>query len=244
MNTSIHSDAGIANQAAANLLMGWLSSETTKNVMVAAGNTPLELYRLIGQRVGSAEGAAMKRLKIFMLDEYLGVPMAEERNCGNLLRRSVVEPWGIPTDNYFRVTSVPSDALESVRLHERRIQDAGGLDVIILGLGQNGHLGFNEPGSAEESLGRLVDLQPISIEANRKWFDGDYAPNQGVTVGLRTILGARHVLVLAYGPHKAKAVAAMVEGPRSSECPASFLQGHPDANLFLDMDAAAGLRRK
>jgi glucosamine-6-phosphate deaminase len=259
MNVSVHQTADVANHAAADLLWRWLTSAETRNVMVAAGNTPLELYRLIGERAKAAapvEGALsssraeppeggttnVSKLNIFMLDEYVGVPLAEPRNCANLLRRSVVEAWRIPAKRYFTVSSLERDALESVQAHERRIQQAGGLDVIILGLGQNGHLGFNEPGSTEDSEARLLDLQPISVEANRKWFGGDFAPAKGATVGLRTILAARHIIVLAYGAHKTEAVAAMVEGKRGPDCPASFLQGHADIHLFLDEAAAAGLR--
>jgi hypothetical protein len=98
--------------------------------------------------------------------------------------------------------------------------------------------------SAENSAARVLDLEPSSIEANRKWFAGNYAPAQGATVGLRTILAARHVLIMAYGAHKAKAVEAMINGPRSAECPASFLQCHPDSRVFVDEVAAAKLDRQ
>jgi len=174
----------------------------------------------------------------------VGVPIDEPRNCANLLRRSVVEAWCAPPERFFALSSLEQDAVASVQEHERRIANAGGLDVIVLGLGQNGHLGFNEPGSVENSAGRVLDLEPSSIEANRKWFGGNYAPAQGATVGLKTILAARHVLIMAYGPHKAVAVKEMVEGPRSAEYPASFLQGHPDTRVFVDKAAAAQLDRQ
>jgi len=232
----LHPNAGAANAAAAGLLASWLASPTVRNVMLAAGNTPLELYRLIGER-----GLPLSSLSIFALDEYVGVPLDEPRNCANLIRRTAVEPWGIPENRYHRVSSLERDALESVRRHERLIDAAGGLDVVVLGLGQNGHLGFNEPGSAESSGACVLDLDPISIEANRKWFGGDYAPARGVTVGLRTILAARRVLIMAYGSHKTTAVSHMVEGPRMAACPASFLQGHPHVEVFLDEAAAKGL---
>ena len=116
------------------------------------------------------------------------------------------------------------------------------LDVAVLGLGQNGHLGFNEPGSAEDSGARIVQLEAISVEANRKWFEGRYAPDQGATIGLKTILAAKRILIMAYGSHKAEAVRAMVEGPRGVECPASFLQGHAETYVMLDELAAAKLR--
>lgn len=238
MKLSVYPDAGAANLAATEVLAGWLASRAVRNVMLAAGNTPLELYRLIGER-----RLPLAHLNIFALDEYVGVPREEPRNCANLIRRTAVEPWGVPANRYFSVSSLESEALASVQTHERRIIEAGDLDVIVLGLGQNGHLGFNEPGSAEDSSARVLDLDPISIEANRKWFNGDYAPAKGVTVGMKTILSARRVFVMAYGPHKTAAVKAMVEGPRGPVCPASLLQGHSDVTLFLDKAAAGGLRR-
>ncbi|MBM3823745.1 MAG: glucosamine-6-phosphate deaminase [Verrucomicrobia bacterium] len=236
MNLSIHPTAEAANDAAADCLAGWLALPDTRTFMPAAGNTPLELYRCIGRR-----GLALEHLTVFTLDEYVGVPLEETRNCAHLLRRCVQEDWRIPPAQFHVVSSLEADALASVQEHERKITAAGGLDVLVLGLGQNGHLGFNEPGSEEDSAGRLLDLEPVSIEANRKWFGNDYAPAQGVTVGLRTILAARRILIMAYGAHKTAAVRAMVEGPRSSRCPASFLQGHPNTHLFLDAEAAAAL---
>ncbi|MDX1951323.1 MAG: glucosamine-6-phosphate deaminase [Verrucomicrobiota bacterium] len=236
MNIVLHPNAEQANTAAARLLLDWLLPPSTRNVMVAAGNTPLELYRKVGE-----QQRQLSHLNIFALDEYVGVPLEEPRNCANLIRRSVIESWRIPPAQYHSVSSLEQDALQSVAQHERRIAAFGGLDVIILGLGQNGHLGFNEPGSASDSVGRLLDLQPISIEANRKWFGGDYAPSKGVTVGMKTILSARRVMILAYGPHKTAAVKAMVNGPVTAECPASFLQNHPHVRLFLDEAAAKDL---
>jgi glucosamine-6-phosphate deaminase len=234
LTLSIHSDANAANEAATDLLADWLTQPSARTLMVAAGNTPLELYSRITRR-----RLSLSHLTVFALDEYVGVPLEEPRHCANLLRRSVAEAWGIK--RFHTVSSLEKDALSSVQAHERLIQDAGGLDVIVLGLGQNGHLGFNEPGSAPDSVGRVIDLEEISIAANRKWFGGDYAPARGVTVGLKTILAARRVLILAYGSHKTTAVKAMVEGPASAACPASFLQRHDKATAFLDQAAAAGL---
>lgn len=239
MNLSIHPTTGEANAAAADCLAAWLTQSNTRTVMVAGGNTPLEVYRLVAER-----GLKLAHLNVFVLDEYVGVPLAEPRNCANLLRRSVAEAWGIPLQQFWTVSSLEPDALESVRSQEQRIATHGGLDVIVLGLGQNGHLGFNEPGSAEDSPARLVALDRVSIEANRKWFSGEYAPSLGVTVGLRTILAARRVLVVAYGAHKVAAVEAMIKGPRTAACPASLLQGHPEVRLFLDHPAAAALSEK
>ncbi len=236
MKTHTFTTAEKANGSATDFLADGLKSPTNRNVMVAAGNTPLELYRRIAERQLN-----LAHLNIFALDEYVGVPRDEPRNCANLLRRCVQQAWGIPPAQFHTVSSLEADAVASMREHERLIDQAGGLDIVILGLGQNGHLGFNEPGSAENSPGRLLDLDPVSIEANRTWFAGDYAPAKGVTVGLQTILAARQVLVMAYGAHKTTAVRAMVAGPRGSQCPASLLQGHGDVQVFLDAAAATDL---
>lgn len=236
MKLSVHASADEAIAGAADRLAGWLTETKTRNVMVAGGNSPLPIYRLVAER-----HLPLAHLDIFMLDEYVGVPLDEPRNCANLLRRTVADAWGVPRSRFHALSSLEPEALDSVREHEHKIESAGGLDVVVLGLGVNGHLGFNEPGSAEDSTGRLAQLAPLSVEANRLWFGGDYAPAVGVTVGLRTILAARHVLLIACGAHKRAAVRAMVTGPRSAACPASFLQTHADARVFVDAAASAAL---
>ena len=237
MHVEIRRDAKEAIRDAADLLIGWIRDGHARRLMVAGGNTPLPLYEEIARRGLEASG-----LHIEVLDEYVGVPNTDPRTCTNLLRRTVAKAWGVPPTSFFGLSSGERDAEAAVIAHEDRIEAAGGLDAIVLGLGKNGHLGFNEPGSAADSGARLLDLDAISIEANRAWFGGEYAPPQGATVGLRTILGSRRVLLLAFGAAKADAVRAMINGPRGSQCPASFLQGHPQAHVFLDEGSAAGLQ--
>ena len=236
MNIRIHPTRDAANQAAADCLADWLVSSKTRNLMVAGGNTPLDLYAAVARRK-----LDLAHLNVFVLDEYVGVPLEEPDNCANLLSREVADAWRIPPSQYFRISSLEAEAAASVREHEERITRAGGLDAIVLGLGQNGHLGFNEPGSARDAQGRVLDLTPTSVQANKEWFRGRYAPARGVTTGLATILSARHVLLLAFGAHKVAAAKRMIEGPVNEQCPASYLRGHPDAWIFLDEPAATGL---
>jgi glucosamine-6-phosphate deaminase len=188
-------------------------------------------------------GISLTHLHIFTLDEYVGVPVGDPRTCANLIRRTAAGPWGVPEDRYFWIEPDPASAASSIAAHEGRLAAAGGADVMVLGLGQNGHLGFNEPGSVEGSGARVLDLDPVSVEANRAWFSGEYAPGQGATLGMAAILAARRVLVVAYGLHKRDAVRAMVRGLRTPACPASLLQGHPSVHLVLDRDAASMLSR-
>lgn len=227
-----------ADQAAADLVGQWLLEPGFRHLMVAAGNTPLPLYALI-----AAKRLSLPALQVHMLDEYVGVPVEEPRNCANLLRAHVAVAWGLPPARYHTLSSDPDLALPTALAHQERIESAGGLDAVILGLGQNGHLGFNEPGSTPDSGARLVPLEPVSIEANRLWFGGAYAPATGITIGLKTLLAARRVIVLAYGDPKANPVAAMAQGTPSPECPASLLQRHPNCWLFVDAAAAQRLTK-
>ncbi len=129
--------------------------------------------------------------------------------------------------------------------YERLLAAAGGVDVQILGIGANGHLGFNEPGSALSSRTRVKRLSDRTRHDNARFFDGiDDVPTHCVTQGLGTVLDARRLVLVASGPGKADAVAAALEGPLSASCPASVLQWHADATVVLDEAAASGLRNR
>lgn len=237
--TRVYPDASRASLAAADELAELLVSPRTRTLVVAGGNTPLELYGLLAQR-----RLALDHLNVFTLDEYVGVPRDDSRTCENLLSRTVAEAWGIDTNRFHGISSLEDQALQSILEHERKLEAFGGIDVVVLGLGKNGHLGFNEPGSSPESPCRLLDLESTSVKANSIWFNGEYAPDRGVTLGLSNLLRAKTVFVLAFGDAKTDAVCNMLLGPSNDWCPASWLQQHTDARFFLDRQAAASLPRK
>lgn len=248
MQLHVRDDAEQATHAAAALLVSWIADAATRSLMLAGGRTPLALYTEVGERlrapavVSSAAADLRERLSLFVLDEYVGVPEQDPRTCTNLLRRTAQQAWQLAPSRFFGLSPRPADALDGVQAQQERIEQAGGLDALVLGLGVNGHLGFNEPGSARDSGARLVELEPVSVEANRAWFGGEHAPAFGATVGLRTLLAARHVLLMAFGETKAAAVRAMLRGPIGPACPASFLQEHADAHVFVDRPALARVR--
>jgi glucosamine-6-phosphate deaminase len=238
MDIQIYPDATSATVAAADWLCHVVQSHQALNIMLAGGNTPLSLYAEVAQRK-----LDLQDVHVFALDEYVGVPLDEPRNCANLLRHTAILPWSIPQSQFHALSSLESDAAVAIAAHEAQIANLGGLDLVVLGLGRNGHIGFNEPGSDPDSRGRLLPLSPVSIEANREWFSNDYAPALGVTTGMRTLLESRSILLLAFGQHKADAVAAMTNAPPHPRCPASYLQQHPHAVVILDEAAASLIRR-
>jgi glucosamine-6-phosphate deaminase len=233
MHVTVYPTPERASRAAADLLVGWLAD--ARALVVAGGNSPRELYRLVAERRPS-----VGHLHVFTLDEYLGVPVEHPGTCANQVRREVADAWGVPADRFHWLSSRAEDAPAGIAEHERRLAALGGI-AAVLGLGKNGHLGFNEPGSRPDSSGRVLDLTPTSIAANAEWFGGEYAPDKGVTLGLGMLLAVRRVLVVAFGPAKADAVHDTVVATPNEACPGSWLQRHPDAHLFLDEAAAARL---
>lgn len=214
---------------------------------LATGSSPLGLYRELAVAVAdgrvdfsSAHGVA--------LDEYVGLPPGHPQSYRSVLVREVSQHLGLPSE-HLAVPDGGGETLEELMAaaadFERRIAAVGGVDVQVLGIGTNGHLGFNEPGSALASRTRVKRLSDRTRSDNARFFAGiEEVPTHCVTQGLGTILEARTLLLLAAGEAKAQAVAAAVEGPLTASCPASVLQWHPDVVVVLDEAAAARLRNR
>lgn len=208
---------------------------------LATGSTPLPVYRALAERVRSGK-ADLSGVRGFALDEYVGIAPGSPQSYRTVIEREVVGPLGLDP---VRV-HVPNGSLETIRAagadYERAIIEAGGIDLQILGIGTDGHIGFNEPGSSFASLTRVKTLTEQTRRDNARFFDSpDDVPVHCITQGLGTILRARHLVLLAFGAAKAEAIAAAVEGPLSASNPASAIQLHPHATVVLDEPAAAAL---
>ncbi|GAA1776557.1 glucosamine-6-phosphate deaminase [Nocardioides hankookensis] len=209
---------------------------------LATGSSPLPTYReLIGRR--EAETApSYDEVRCFTLDEYVGLPVGHPETYRETIFRELTDGLGI---DRARVSS--PDAMDPEHAgprYEDAIAAAGGVDLQVLGIGADGHLAFNEPGSSLASLTRMKTLTDQTRRDNARFFGSvDEVPHHVLTQGLGTILRARHLLLVATGAGKAAAIAAAVEGPLSASCPASVLQMHPHATVLVDEEAGAGLAR-
>jgi glucosamine-6-phosphate deaminase len=214
---------------------------------LATGSSPVVLYAVLARAVAGGE-VSFERARGFALDEYVGLPPGHPESYREVLLREVCAPLGLPPERlHVPDGSGDSEAALSAAAadYERRIAEAGGVDVQILGIGANGHLGFNEPGSALTSRTRVKRLSERTRADNARFFDSvDAVPTHCVTQGLGTVLDARKLVLVASGAGKAAAVAAALEGPLSASCPASVLQWHADAVAVLDEAAAAGLANR
>jgi glucosamine-6-phosphate deaminase len=208
---------------------------------LATGSSPLAIYAELAASVrdGSLDAS---QLSGFALDEYVGIPEKHPESYAAVIRREVTEPLGLDPARVHVPDGRAADLDGACEAYEAAIRDAGGVDLQILGIGANGHIGFNEPTSSFGSRTRIKTLARRTREDNARFFDSpDEVPMHCLTQGLGTIMEARELLLVAQGSRKAAAVAAAVEGPVSSMCPASILQFHPEATVIIDEDAAGRL---
>ncbi len=209
---------------------------------LATGRTPLRLYQEL-IRLHREEGLDFSRVTTFNLDEYVGLPAAHDQSYRYFMDENLFRHINIDR----RLTHVPNgtaaDLHAECRDYERRIADAGGIDIQLLGLGRNGHIGFNEPTGSLRSRTWIKILSEQTLRDNSEVFGSlEAMPKHAITMGVGTILEARRCLLLAFGPAKVRAVEHMIEGPLAAICPGSALQMHPRATVILDENSAAGLR--
>ena len=208
----------------------------------AAGRTPQGLYAELS-RDSRAREIDWTAVECFHLDEYLGLPPGHPASFRANLRRALHDRLGIPASHvHFPVDDDTRDPQEACERYEARLAAAGGLDWQLLGLGGNGHVAFNEPGSDAASRTRIVELSESTRTANRSDFaSAEEVPREAVTMGIATIRSARRLRWMAFGAGKAAIVARFLSEPASPELPASLLRDHPDGELWIDEAAAAGL---
>lgn len=207
---------------------------------VATGSSPEPVYSAL-----AARGLPRpETLTAFALDEYVGLPASHPQSYRSVIDREVTRPLGLDPSRVHIPDGTAADLELACTQYEGEIAAAGGIDLQLLGIGVDGHLGFNEPTSSLASRTRIKTLTRRTREDNARFFSSlDEVPLHCLTQGLGTILDAREALLVATGETKAPAVAAMVEGPLSAICPASVLQLHPKATVLLDPAAASALRQ-
>lgn len=242
LEVRIYPTADAAARQAADAVATLVDAKPEAVLGFATGTSPTPLYRELERRV--AAGLDLSRVRGFALDEYVGLPHDHPGSYHSAISREVVEPLGMRPELVMVPDGTAADLELACEVFEQQIALAGGIDLQILGIGTDGHIGFNEPTSSLASRTRIKTLMPSTRSDNARFFASpEEVPIHCVTQGLGTILEARRIVLLASGEAKAAAVAAAVEGPVSSFCPASALQLHPRAVLFLDDAAASRLRQ-
>jgi glucosamine-6-phosphate deaminase len=211
-------------------------------VGLATGSSPEPIYEELDRRhaAGTLRTAGMKA---FLLDEYVGLPAGHPASYREVIRLQVQDRLALREDQVSGPDGHAEDIPAACAAYEQAIGAAGGVDLQLLGIGSDGHIGFNEPGSSLGSRTRIKTLTAQTRSDNARFFGGrvDEVPNHVVTQGVGTIFEARHLVLVAWGSDKATAVARAVEGPVTAMVPASILQLHPHVTVVIDDQAATGL---
>ncbi|MFI6641355.1 glucosamine-6-phosphate deaminase [Streptomyces sp. NPDC050504] len=243
MEVVIVPDAKAGGELIAETMAELLRRKPDALLGVATGSTPLPIYEALAAKV-SAGAVDASRARICQLDEYVGLPAGHPESYRSVVLREVVRPLGLSEESFMGPDGTAEDVQAACEAYDRALTEAGGVDLQLLGIGTDGHIGFNEPVSSLASRTRIKTLTQQTIDDNARFFDGDTAqvPRHVITQGIGTILEARHLVLLATGEGKADAVAATVEGPLAAVVPASALQLHAHATVVVDEAAASKLK--
>ena len=210
---------------------------------LCTGSTPLETYAELIRMVKAGE-VSFKNVISFNMDEYVGLPESHPESYHSFMHHNLFDHIDEPKENIHILNGNAKDVEAECAAYEKAIVDAGGFDLFLGGVGEDGHIAFNEPFSSLQSRTRVVTLTQDTREVNARFFDGDPSkvPAQALTVGVATVLSAKEVVILAFGSKKARALQASVEGPLSHYCTLSGLQKHPAGIVVCDENAVGELK--
>ena len=235
-------DAAVATEMDCLIREEWAAGQRTV-IGLPAGRTPKGVYDELVRRYRE-QGLEFTNVVTFNVDEYYGLGPDDAGSFARWMSEHLLDHIDVYSANIHALDGRVSEerAAEHCAAFEDKIAGDGGISYLLLGIGRDGHIAFNEPGSTEDSRTRLVSLTRETRRWNIREYDGEgTVPEAALTMGVGTLLGAQRIRLLAYGPGKAEIVAKMLRGPRGPEVPASFLRGHPDVRIYLDGHAAAAL---
>lgn len=234
--------AGELARLAAGAVEELLQATPTAVLGLATGSSPLAVYDELVHR--HKEGLSFAKARAFLLDEYVGLPADHPERYRNVIEKELASRVDLAPGAVRSLDGLATDLPAACAAYEASIADAGGVDLQILGIGTDGHIAFNEPGSSLASRTRIKTLARQTREDNARFFGGsvDDVPLHCLTQGLATIMSARHLVLLASGRAKAEAVHQLVEGPVSAMWPATIMQLHPHATVLVDDAAASRLQ--
>lgn len=244
MEIIICPDADSASLSAADQVASLLHSKPTAVLGLATGGTPLALYSEIIRKYQKHQ-INFSQASSFNLDEYIGLAPGHPASYQSFMQENLFRHINMPAESVHIPDGLAVDVPSHCLAYENSIREAGGIDLQILGIGTDGHIGFNEPTSSLASRTRIKTLTERTRSDNARFFHSmEEVPHHVITMGIGTIMESRAISLLAFGESKARAVADMVEGPITSSVPASILQMHPTVRVFLDEPAAALLSRR
>lgn len=228
------------SKKAANIIVSQVTLEADSVLGLATGSTPIKTYEYIRKKYGGNE-VDFEKTVTFNLDEYIGLGKEDPQSYRYFMDQHLFNHINIKEENIFIPNGLAKDIQLECINYEEKIRKHDGIDLQLLGIGRNGHIGFNEPNVKFEARTHRVFLDEDTIKANARFFDSaDDVPTEAISMGIKTIMMSKKILLLASGKNKADAINGLVNGPITPKLPASILQLHQDVTLILD-EAAASL---
>lgn len=242
MNIIITPNYTELSKQAAQIITQRICQKPTLTLGLATGSTPIGMYQQLVILFKNQE-INFQHVTTFNLDEYVGLAPDHEQSYHFFMQKNFFEHVNIDKKNIFIPDGLTKNPKEYCAQYEQEIQNHGSIDLQILGIGRDGHIGFNEPGSPITSRTSITQLNTQTIHDNARFFDHDLnaVPKQAITMGIATILGARECILLASGTAKAEIIAQALTGPICENVPASFLQKHHNLTVILDQSAATNI---
>ncbi|MEN7548507.1 glucosamine-6-phosphate deaminase [Rapidithrix thailandica] len=245
MDNSVKASKAVASEIASLIKVKELQGDPCV-LGLATGSSPIKVYDEL-VRMHKEEGLSFKNVYTFNLDEYYPMQPDALQSYVRFMKEYLFDHIDIPKENIHIPdgTLKQEDVYAFCQKYEQRLEELGGLDLQILGIGRTGHIGFNEPGSSVNSRTRMITLDSITrIDAASDFFGEEYVPRKAITMGVGTIMKANRIILMAWGEGKANIIKRTVEGPVTYETPASFLQNHPNTTFVIDDAAGAELTRE
>lgn len=240
MRVKIKSKENIANEVA-NLFIQTVNENPKCVLGFATGSTPLGVYGKLIEACNQGL-VSFKNVTSFNLDEYVGLDGNHDQSYRYFMDHNLFDHIDINKENTHVPQGVGEDITTLAQQYDVAIEEAGGIDLQILGLGSDGHIAFNEPGTPFNSLTHIAKLAPSTIKDNSRFFNSlSDVPTEAVTMGLESIMRAKKIVLIATGENKAMAVKALIEGIVTEKVPATILRNHPDVTIYLDKEAASKL---
>lgn len=240
MQIDIHKDYEVLSYRAAEIIIEFVGQNPDAVLCLAAGDTPRLTYDLIAEKVKNGK-ADFSRCTFVGLDEWVGIPPENEGSCHYFLRRYLFDPLQISADSIHLFDALSRDLDHECEKMNEIIAAKGGIDLMLVGTGMNGHVGFNEPGVSPDLYAHVVDLDAATQTVGQKYFKQQTALTRGITLGLKHLLEARKVILIANGARKADIIRQALEGPVTPALPASIIRRHSDSRVLLDESAATAL---
>lgn len=224
--------------AVAKHILALVRNKPNATLVLTSGNTPILAYQKLTELAKTEDFA---QTFIIGLDEWVGISGESEGSCRYIVEQNLLKPLNIPESNYTFFDSMTEDLESECKRVDNLIFAKGGLDFILVGLGTNGHLGLNEPGSSFDSYCQVTDLEEVTATVGQKYFNSSTPLTKGITVGLKHLLEAKEAMVMANGAGKADIIKRMISEEINEKLPATVLRKHTDGLLWIDKEAAANL---